>query len=55
MQKAYKYRIGNQIILSWMHFDELSLGQLISNAIGDKDLSKLTDKELINLIEKYSI
>ena len=53
MSREHKFRIGNQLILSWIHFDNLSLGQLISNAIGDKDLASIDDQELIDLIEKY--
>ena len=53
MSREHKFRIGNQLILSWIHFDNLSLGQLISNAIGEKDLASIDDQELINLIEKY--
>jgi len=53
MNQQHKYRIGTQLILSWVRYEKLKLGELISNAIEDKDLSSLEDQELIDLIEKY--
>ena len=54
MTNQHKFRIGNQLILFWVHYDNLSLGQLISKAIGDKNLSEIEDQELIDLIDKYN-
>ena len=53
MSRGHKFRIGNQLILSWVHYDNLTLGQLIANAIEDRDLASIEDQELIDLIEKY--
>lgn len=53
MNSQHKFRIGNQLVLTWMHYPNLTLGQLISNAIGDKKLSDLEDQELLDLIDKY--
>jgi hypothetical protein len=53
MNERCKYRIGNQLILSWLHCGDVTLGELITNAIGDKELISLTDQELIDLLEKY--
>ena len=55
MSQEHKYRVGNQLILSWMHYDNLKLGELISKAIGDKDLSTIEDQELLDLIDKYNL
>ena len=53
MSRGHKYRIGNRLILAWMHYDQLTLGEFISKSIGKKELSKLTDQELVDLLDRF--
>lgn len=53
MKKEEKYRLGNTLMRSWLKHDHLRLGQLIVNAIGEKDLFYIEDVDLVELIKEY--
>ena len=53
MNKEHKYRMGNSIMLAWMRCGDLRLGQLLVNAVGNRDLFYVEDKELVKLVNEY--